>query len=185
MFINKFHHSRHLEPTLRSILNPLSSPFRIRSHHTKMLRDKTQNQYKVKKRNYKYHTIADICLSAIHVCIKKMNGRIYLKRLIWTRFEGEKAFEALPLSYFDDTCQESLKSFINSCNTLEYFGWELSKEKSCIDFINNNFITIRPRGTWVLDHTNRRFKTWSAIIPEPETEQTETEPEDYQLIDQR
>ena len=117
-------------------------------------------------------------MSAIHVSIKKINGRIYLKRLIWTRFEGEKVFEALPLSYFDNTCQEYLKSFINECNTLEYFGWELSKDKSCIDFINNNFVTIRPRGTWVLDHNNRRFKTWSAIIPEPETEQTETEPED-------
>ena len=68
---------------------------------------------------------------------------------------------------------------------LEYFGSELSTDKSCVDYINNNFKTIRPRGTWVLNHSNRRFKTWSAIISEAETDkQTDTEPEDYQLIDQ-
>ena len=138
-----------------------------------------------KKRNYKYHTIADICLSAIHVSIKRMNGRIYLKRLVWIRFVNEKSYEALPLSYFDNECQESLKDFVNSCNVLEYFGSELSTDKSCVDYINNNFKTIRPRGTWVLNHSNRRFKTWSAIISEAETDkQTDTEPEDYQLIDQ-
>ena len=68
-----------------------------------MLRD-FKLRVKCKKRSF--YPIKDISYKAVHLSAKRINNRVYLKKLIWVLFENEKCYQAIPWEYLDFETQK-------------------------------------------------------------------------------
>ena len=96
----------------------------------KMLRD---SKLRVKSRKRKFHPIQDISYKAVHLSVKRMNNRVYIKKLLWLKFENEKCYQAIPWEHLDYETQEKTKCWFNSCRTIEFAPHEISQDRRCIE----------------------------------------------------
>ena len=112
----------------------------------------------------KHFSLNAVSKRSIHVYIKHVNETLFLKRLVWVQYKGSKVWDAIPMSYLDETSQEELKSFVNGCKTIEFAPHLLTQCKTCEQFLKENFTTVSNIRKYDLDQPKgMRYRSWDLI----------------------
>ena len=143
-----------------------------------MIRERRANP---KGKVRKHFSLSAISTRSIHVFIKHSNNTLYLKKLIWVQIEGSKNWDAIPITHLDENTQESMKSFVNSSNILEFPPHLITQCRTCEQFLKDNFRTVSNIRKYNLEQPkNMKYRSWDLIKRlTDETSTTDVSASDY------